>query len=123
MAWNSQVSFIVAAGSQIGTTTIWDLKQKKPWCELKDPQRGAVSAIAWDPNEGSQIITASGDDLRPVLRLWDLRGSTSTPLGEIHDHTAGILSVSWCPNDTGSTLIFLTNIFFCVNTHLVIFIS
>ncbi|EQC35750.1 hypothetical protein SDRG_06509 [Saprolegnia diclina VS20] len=104
VAWNSQVSYILAAGSQNGTVTIWDLKQKKPWCELKDPQRGAVSAIAWNPSEGMHIITASSDDQRPVLRLWDLRSSTSTPLAELHGHTAGILSISWCPNDPGLVL-------------------
>ncbi|OQR82602.1 hypothetical protein ACHHYP_15715 [Achlya hypogyna] len=104
VAWNSQVSYILAAGSQSGSVTIWDLKQKKPWCELKDPQRGAVSCIAWNPNEGMHIITASSDDQRPVLRLWDLRSSTSTPLAELHGHTAGILSISWCPNDPGLVL-------------------
>ncbi|OQS06532.1 transporter Sec31A [Thraustotheca clavata] len=104
IAWNSQVSYILAAGSQSGTTTIWDLKQKKPWCELKDPQRGPVSCIAWNPSEGMHIITASSDDQRPVLRLWDLRSSTSTPLAELHGHTAGILSMSWCPTDTGLVL-------------------
>ncbi|GLD94914.1 hypothetical protein PINS_up003539 [Pythium insidiosum] len=85
------------------TSVAWNT-QKKPWCELRDPQRGAISAIAWNPNEGLQIATASGDDQRPVIKLWDLRNSTSTPLAEFHDHSAGVLSMSWCPNDPGLIL-------------------
>lgn len=80
---------------------VWDLKQKKPWCELKDPYKGNVSALAWNPEEGLSLITASGDDQRPVIRMWDLRSSTSTPLVELQGHDAGILSLSWCPNDPG----------------------
>ena len=36
MAWNSQVSHILATASQSGATIVWDLRQKKPWCELRD---------------------------------------------------------------------------------------
>lgn len=104
VAWNTQVNYILATGSQNGSVVIWDLKQKKPWCELRDPQRGTISAIAWNPNEGLQIATASGDDQRPVVKLWDLRNSTSTPLAEFHEHAAGVLSLSWCPNDPGLLL-------------------
>ncbi len=32
-----------------GSTIIWDLRQKKPWCELRDAQRGSVTDIAWNP--------------------------------------------------------------------------
>ncbi|KAE9308391.1 Protein transport protein SEC31 B [Phytophthora fragariae] len=104
VAWNTQVNYILATGSQNGTVVVWDLKQKKPWCELRDPARGAATAIAWNPNEGLQIATASGDDQHPSVKLWDLRNSTSTPLAEFHDHTAGVLSMSWCPNDPGLLL-------------------
>ncbi|RLN14439.1 hypothetical protein BBJ28_00002732 [Nothophytophthora sp. Chile5] len=104
VAWNTQVNYILATGSQNGNVVVWDLKQKKPWCELRDPARGAVTAIAWNPNEGLQLATASGDDQHPVVKLWDLRNSTSTPLAEFHDHTAGVLSMSWCPNDPGLLL-------------------
>ena len=34
VAWNSQVSHILATASQSGATIVWDLRQKKPWCEL-----------------------------------------------------------------------------------------
>ncbi|KAF0687464.1 Aste57867_20801 [Aphanomyces stellatus] len=104
LAWNTQVPHILASGSQSGTTVVWDMKSKKPWCELKDMSRSPVSCVAWNPNEGLHIITASSDDQRPVLRLWDLRSSTSTPLAELSGHTAGILSMSWCPNDAGFVL-------------------
>ncbi|ETV97980.1 hypothetical protein H310_09285 [Aphanomyces invadans] len=104
LAWNTQVAHILASGSQNGSTVVWDMKSKKPFCELKDMSRSPVSCVAWNPNEGLHIITASSDDQRPVLRLWDLRSSTSTPLAELQGHTAGILSMSWCPNDAGFVL-------------------
>jgi protein transport protein SEC31 len=44
-------------------------------------------------------VTAGGDDKNPVLKLWDLRSSTSLPLATLQGHTEGILSVSWCPSD------------------------
>ena len=78
---------------------IWDMKQRKMWCEIKDPAGGAISDIAWGPDGGTNIITASGDDRNPVLKYWDLRSSTSLPLATLKGHTEGILSVDWCPND------------------------
>lgn len=61
---------------------------------------GSVSDIAWNPDQGLHIITASGDDRHPVLKLWDLRSSTSLPLATLSGHTEGILSIDWCPHDT-----------------------
>ncbi|CAN0336500.1 unnamed protein product, partial [Discosporangium mesarthrocarpum] len=40
---------------------------------------------------------ASGDDNNPVLKLWDLRSSTTLPLATLSGHSQGILSVGWCP--------------------------
>ncbi|KAH8070453.1 hypothetical protein JL721_5227 [Aureococcus anophagefferens] len=101
VAWNSQVSHILATASQNGSTIVWDLRQKKPWCELADASfRSPVSAVAWNPAEGLHLATASGDDANPVIKLWDLRSSTTMPLGTLKGHTQGILSLSWCPDDT-----------------------
>jgi protein transport protein SEC31 len=99
VAWNSQVPHILATCSANGSTIVWDLRQKKPWCELRDPARGLVSDIAWNPEKGLEMLTASGDDNNPWIRLWDLRTSTSVPLAVLKDHTQGVLSVSWCPHD------------------------
>ena len=101
VAWNSQVSHILATASQSGATIVWDLRQKKPWCELRDAaSRSPVSDVAWNPLEGLHLATASGDDGNPVVRLWDLRSSTTMPLGTLRGHTQGILSIDWCPDDT-----------------------
>ena len=101
VAWNSQVSHILATASQSGATIVWDLRQKKPWCELRDAaSRSPVSDVAWNPLEGLHLATASGDDSNPVVRLWDLRSSTTMPLGTLRGHTQGILGLSWCPDDT-----------------------
>lgn len=100
MAWNPEVAHIVASSAGNGIVTIWDLKQNKPWCELRCELSGAsVSDLAWNPVNGMHLITASADDRNPVMKLWDLRASMSMPLATLEGHTQGILSMSWCPHD------------------------
>lgn len=105
IAWNTQVPHIVAASSANGVVTVYDTKQRKEWCEIRGETNGMpVTDIAWNPTEGLHIITASGDDRNPVLKLWDLRSSTSIPLATLQGHTQGILSIGWCPHDAGLLL-------------------
>eukprot|EP00633_Aureoumbra_lagunensis_P002734 CAMPEP_0197289396 /NCGR_PEP_ID=MMETSP0890-20130614/6643_1 /TAXON_ID=44058 ORGANISM="Aureoumbra lagunensis, Strain CCMP1510" /NCGR_SAMPLE_ID=MMETSP0890 /ASSEMBLY_ACC=CAM_ASM_000533 /LENGTH=1155 /DNA_ID=CAMNT_0042760781 /DNA_START=116 /DNA_END=3580 /DNA_ORIENTATION=+ len=101
VAWNTQVSHILATGAANGMCVVWDLRQKRPWCELRDATRESVSDVCWNPNEGLHLATCSGNDAdgHPVVRLWDLRSSTTMPLGTLSGHTQGILSMSWCPDD------------------------
>ena len=99
VAWNTGTHYILASSDNKGSTCVWDMKQRKLWCEIRDPTGGAISDIAWGPDGGTNIITASGDDRNPVLKYWDLRSSTSLPLATLKGHTEGILSVSWCPSD------------------------
>ena len=98
VAWNSQVAHILASSSGDGTVTVWDLKQCKAWCKLQ-VEHGAVTDIAWNPIEGLYLLTASGDDRNPVLKVWDLGASTSMPLTTMTGHAAGILKTAWCPHD------------------------
>ena len=39
-----------------------------------------MADVAWNPDQGLHLVTASGDDKNPVIKLWDLRTSTSLPL-------------------------------------------
>jgi protein transport protein SEC31 len=73
-------------------------------CELRDPAGGSVADVAWNPDQGLHLVTASGDDKNPVIKLWDLRSSTSLPLATLQGHKEGILSVSWCPTDASLLL-------------------
>jgi protein transport protein SEC31 len=68
-------------------------------CELRDPTGCSISDIAWNPDQGLHLVTAGGDDKNPVIKLWDLRSSTSVPLATLQGHTQGVMSVSWCPSD------------------------
>lgn len=81
VAWNTQVAHILATCSANGSTIIWDLRQKKPWCELRDAQRCAVTDIAWNPDEGQNIVTASGNDDNPVSSSGQGRKRQSTGIG------------------------------------------
>ena len=101
VAWNSQVLHILASSSANGSTIIWDLRAKKPWCQLREPKGAPCSDLCWNPDEGLHLITAIDDDQRPSLRLWDLRSSTTQPLAEYTGHTKGISCCNWCPSDAG----------------------
>lgn len=57
-----------------------------------------MRAIAWNPQEATQVLTASEDDASPFLYLWDLR-NIYTPIRKFAGHTRGIWGVSWCPFD------------------------
>ena len=98
VAWNTQVAHIVASAASDGTVSIWDIKSRKAWCELRAGDQ-AVSDMAWNPTQGFHLLTASNDDRNPVIKLWDLRSSTSMPLATLTGHTQGVLSMSWCPHD------------------------
>ena len=104
LSWNTEVSHILAASNGNGMTTIWDLRENKPWCELRCESSGsAVSCIQWNPTQGMHLITSSTDDRNPVIKLWDLRASMTMPLatteGSHGGHMKGILDMDWCPFD------------------------
>ncbi|KAI1826801.1 WD40 repeat-like protein [Xylaria intraflava] len=97
VAWNTKVSHILATGGTGGFVTVWDLKTKKASLTLNN-NRKAVSAIAWDPNNSTKLLTATPDDNMPVILLWDLRNSNA-PERILQGHEQGVLSVSWCQQD------------------------
>ena len=100
VAWNTQVGHVLASSAADGTVAVWDLKSRKAWCELRGETAGqAVADVAWNPTQGLHLLTASADDRNPVLKLWDLRASTSMPLATLAGHQSGILSIAWCPHD------------------------
>jgi len=100
VSWNTQVAHIVASAAGDGTVAVWDLNARRAWCELRCETSGqAVSDVCWNPTQGLHLLTASLDDRNPVLKLWDLRASTSMPLATLAGHSGGILKTSWCPHD------------------------
>lgn len=98
VAWNRKVSHILATGGSGGFVTVWDLKTKKASLTLNNNRR-RVSAIAWDPNNSTKLLTATPDDNAPVILLWDLRNSNA-PERTLQGHEQGVLSLSWCEQDS-----------------------
>jgi len=78
LGWNSSVPYILATALTAGSVVVWDLKESKPWCTLRDAHRASVSDLAWNPEDGLYLVTASDDDLRPVLKVR--RGAAPPPL-------------------------------------------
>ncbi|KAI1296296.1 hypothetical protein F5Y03DRAFT_370557 [Xylaria venustula] len=97
VAWNTKVSHILATGGSGGFVTVWDLKTKKASLTLNN-NRKPVSALAWDPNNSTKLLTATPDDATPVILLWDLRNSNA-PERTLQGHEQGVLSISWCQQD------------------------
>lgn len=98
IAWNRKVPHILATGSVGGFVTVWDLKTKKATLNLNN-NRKSVGAIAWDPNNATKLLTATPDDSTPAILLWDLRNSNA-PERTLQGHEQGILSLSWCQQDS-----------------------
>jgi protein transport protein SEC31 len=103
--WNkgSKVPHILATGSSGGFVTIWDVRQKKENLTLNNYGRKPVSAVAWDPDVATKLMTAIPNDQDPLILMWDLRNS-SAPERVLRGHELGVLSLSWCPQDSSLLL-------------------
>lgn len=89
---------ILVTGSSGGFVTVWDLKTKKESLTLNNFGRKPVSAVAWDPEKPTRLITAVPLEQEPVILVWDLRNSNA-PEKVLKGHESGVLSLSWCPQD------------------------
>ncbi|KAH0829485.1 Protein transport protein sec31 [Fonsecaea pedrosoi] len=96
--WNKKVSNILVTGSSGGFVTVWDMKTRKESLTLNNFQRKPASAIAWDPEKPTRLITAVPLEQEPVILVWDLRNSNA-PEKVLRGHDSGVLSVAWCPQD------------------------
>ncbi|KAI9034360.1 hypothetical protein DFJ74DRAFT_600434 [Hyaloraphidium curvatum] len=100
VAWNRQVAHILASASTNGYTVIWDLRNRRELIQLAHPGgRKGITAISWNPDTPTQIVTASDDDNSPALLVWDLKNARA-PEKSLVGHTKGVLSVAWCPKDS-----------------------
>ncbi|RCH81339.1 protein transport protein S31, partial [Rhizopus stolonifer] len=103
VGWNGQVQHILATSSSTGQTVVWDLRNRKEVMTLAAPSmtagRRSISSVVWHPDVATQLVTASEDDANPVVTLWDLRHAHS-PEKVLAGHTKGILSLSWCRQDS-----------------------
>lgn len=90
---------ILVTGSTGGFVTVWDIKAKKESLTLNNYGRKPVSAVAWNPDEPTRLATATPSEQDPLILLWNLRNS-SAPERILKGHEQGILSLSWCPQDS-----------------------
>ncbi|KAK9729369.1 protein transport protein S31 [Basidiobolus ranarum] len=111
LSWNNQVQHILATSSTTGYTVVWDLKNRREVMHLAYPGtsmpnmggfgggRRGITAVAWNPDNATQLVTASEDDSNPIIMMWDLRNAHA-PEKILSGHTKGILSLSWCRMDS-----------------------
>ncbi|KAL4910026.1 hypothetical protein BDW74DRAFT_46940 [Aspergillus multicolor] len=96
--WNKKVAHILVTGSSAGFVTVWDVKTRKESLTLNNLGRKAVSAVAWDPEKPTKLVTATPLESEPIINVWDLRNSHA-PERTLRGHEAGVLSLSWCAQD------------------------
>ncbi|KAE8349360.1 hypothetical protein BDV28DRAFT_141423 [Aspergillus coremiiformis] len=96
--WNKKVPHILVTGSSAGFVTVWDVKTKKESLTLNNMGRKAVSAVAWDPEKPTKLVTATPLESDPLICVWDLRNSHA-PERVLKGHESGVLSLSWCTHD------------------------
>ncbi|KAJ6008452.1 Protein transport protein (SEC31) [Penicillium herquei] len=96
--WNKKVAHILVTGSSAGFVTVWDVKTKKESLTLNNVGRKAVSAVAWDPERPTKLITSTPLAEDPMIYVWDLRNSHA-PERTLKGHESGVLSLSWCDHD------------------------
>jgi protein transport protein SEC31 len=97
--WNRKVQHILGTTTSTGVTVVWDLKSKKPLMNFSDKSvNGRCRAMAWHPDNATQMVTASLSDERPVIQYWDLR-NTYAPVRYLESHTRGVTSLSWSSVD------------------------
>ncbi|KAG2049877.1 WD40 repeat-like protein [Suillus hirtellus] len=120
VAWNQQVQYVLAGASSMGYTVVWDLRGKREVVALAysggvgtlSGQSGIGSGMAVGSRRGiimpreltgvsiqaTRLVTASEDDLSPVIMIWDLRNAHA-PEKILMGHEKGVLSLSWCKHD------------------------
>ncbi|KAL8716746.1 MAG: hypothetical protein Q9225_005952 [Loekoesia sp. 1 TL-2023] len=96
--WNKNVPHITVTGSSGGFVTVWDVKTRKESLTLNNMGRKAVSAVAWDPDKHTRLVTAIPQDTDPLILVWDLRNANA-PERVLRGHDGGVLSLSWCAQD------------------------
>ncbi|KAH8699269.1 hypothetical protein BGW36DRAFT_377618 [Talaromyces proteolyticus] len=96
--WNKKVAHILVTGSSAGFVTVWDVKTKKESLTLNNLGRKPVSAVAWDPEKPTKLVTSIPLESDPVILVWDLRNSHA-PERVLKGHESGVLSLSWCAQD------------------------
>ncbi|KAL1600049.1 protein transport protein S31 [Nothophoma quercina] len=97
--WNKKVAHILATGSSGGFVTVWDVRAKKETLTLNHFGRKSVSAVSWDPEVPTRLVTAIPTDQNPLVLVWDLR-NTNAPEKTLQAHDQGVLSLSWCTQDS-----------------------
>lgn len=97
LSWNNSKSHIFGTAGDSNHASIWDLKAKREVLQLSYTNIN-LSSIQWHPNQSTKLITASNNDIEPIILTWDLRNS-STPEKILKGHKKGILSIDWCKND------------------------
>ncbi|KAF8318711.1 hypothetical protein DL93DRAFT_2164889 [Clavulina sp. PMI_390] len=120
LGWNHHVAHVLATSSSSGYTVVWDLRGKREVTALQYGggagttggssvlqgggvlalgSRRGMSAVAWHPDNATRVITASEDDNSPIIMVWDLRNSRA-PEKILTGHQKGVLSLSWCKQDS-----------------------
>ena len=75
------------------------MKTRKQSVVLTHLNKKPAGAVAWDPSNPTRLATAVPLDSDPLVVIWDLRNAAA-PERVIRGHEGGVLSLSWCEQDS-----------------------
>eukprot|EP01084_Bolivina_argentea_P054924 100723_1 len=111
IAWNNNVSYILALSTVHGQTQIYDLRNRKVALKFETRSPDKAQAISWNPNKARQLAVCY---VGGSAEIWDLKQPKSPRMYLRDDsnknkygHTTSILDLSW--NHIDSNLLLTSN--------------
>eukprot|EP01084_Bolivina_argentea_P154154 268760_1 len=95
VAWNNNVSYILAVSNCLGQTAIYDLRNKKVALTFESKNIDKAQSISWNPNKARQLAVCY---VKGEAEIWDLKQPKSPKMylrDEQYGHTRSILDLSW----------------------------
>jgi WD40 repeat protein len=89
-AFSSDGKLIAAAGRD-GAVSVWEAESGRRVAEISEPGRGAINALAFEPNDSRMLLTASADG---AVTLWNLASGSGR---EIATSNPSPLAVAFSP--------------------------
>lgn len=104
VAWNDNVSYILAVSNCLGHTQIYDLRNRRVAVTFESKNIDKAQAISWNPKKARQLAVCY---VKGEAEIWDLRQARSPKMylrDEHCGHTRPISDLSWSTLDNNLLL-------------------
>ena len=104
VAWNNNVSYILAVSNCLGHTQIYDLRSKRIALTFESKNIDKAQSIAWNPTKARQLAVCY---VKGEAEIWDLKQPKSPKMylrDEQYGHSRPISDLSWSNIDSNLLL-------------------